>query len=114
MRGRACTLALFFLLLLLTRTRAALSPHGASACSEAGRGRNEDGPPTALATPQRATDTSTIPNSYMVPSMAEFHRGHPDLTRRGKPLDLEAWDAKLDATVRYLRGELTTCDSVRS
>jgi hypothetical protein len=41
----------------------------------------------------------------MVPSMAEFHRDNPDLTRQGKPLDLEGWDAKLDATARYLRGE---------
>lgn len=51
------------------------------------------------------SETTQVPNSYMVPSMAEFHRGHPDLTRQGKPLDLEAWDAKLDATARYLRGE---------
>jgi len=51
------------------------------------------------------SETTRVPNSYMVPSMAEFHRGHPDLTRQGKPLDLEAWDAKLDATARYLRGE---------
>lgn len=50
-------------------------------------------------------ETTQIPNSYMVPSMAEFHRSHPDLTRRGKPLDLDAWDAKLDATACYLRGE---------
>lgn len=53
-------------------------------------------------------ETTQVPNSYMVPSMAEFHRAHPDLTRQGKPLDLEAWDAKLDATARYLRGE-TDC-----
>ena len=50
-------------------------------------------------------ETTQVPNSYMVPSMAEFHRDNPDLTRQGKPLDLEAWDAKLDATARYLRGE---------
>jgi hypothetical protein len=65
------------------------------------------------------SETTQVPNSYMVPSMAEFHRGHPDLTRQGKPLDLEAWDAKLDATARYLRGEtdylrlgeIVKCDS---
>jgi hypothetical protein len=65
------------------------------------------------------SETTRVPNSYMVPSMAEFHRGHPDLTRQGKPLDLEAWDAKLDATARYLRGEtdylrlgeIVKCDS---
>jgi hypothetical protein len=65
------------------------------------------------------SETTRVPNSYMVPSMAEFHRGNPDLTRQGKPLDVEAWDAKLDATARYLRGdsdnlrlgELVKCDS---
>jgi hypothetical protein len=51
------------------------------------------------------SETTQVPNSYMVPLMAQFHRGHPDLTRQGKALDLEAWDAKLDATARYLRGE---------
>lgn len=65
------------------------------------------------------SETTRIPNSYMVPSMAEFHRDNPDLTRQGKPLDPEAWDAKLDATARYLRGEtdylrlgeIVKCDS---
>jgi hypothetical protein len=65
------------------------------------------------------SETTRVPNSYMVPSMAEFHRGHPDLTRQGKALDLEAWDAKLDATACYLRGEtnylrlgeIVKCDS---
>jgi hypothetical protein len=51
------------------------------------------------------SETTQVPKSYMVPSMAEFHRSHPDLTSRAKALDPEAWDAKLAATARYLRGE---------
>lgn len=49
MRGHACSLAPFLLLLLLTRTRVALMPRGPSACTEAGRGRNRKRPATALA-----------------------------------------------------------------
>ncbi|MDI5961124.1 hypothetical protein [Streptantibioticus silvisoli] len=51
------------------------------------------------------SETTRIANSYMVPSMAEFHRDNPELTSRAKALDPEEWDAKLDATARYLRGE---------
>jgi hypothetical protein len=51
------------------------------------------------------SETTQVPKSYMVPSMAEFHRGHSELTSRAKALDPEEWDAKLDATARYLRGE---------
>lgn len=51
------------------------------------------------------SETTQIPKAYLVPSMAEFHRENPDLLERAKPLDPEEWDAKLDATARYLRGE---------
>ncbi|MFD7717088.1 hypothetical protein [Streptomyces sp. NPDC059814] len=51
------------------------------------------------------SETTRIPKSYMMPSMADFHRDNPDLTDRAAPLDPEEWDAKLDATARYLRGE---------
>src|ERR1022692_4563838 len=56
MRGHVCSPALFLSFFLLTHPRAALSPHGPSACPEAGRGRNQR-PATALATPRRATET---------------------------------------------------------
>ncbi|MFE7271835.1 hypothetical protein [Streptomyces sp. NPDC057623] len=51
------------------------------------------------------SETTQIPKSYLVPSMAEFHRNNPELTDRAKPLEPEEWDAKLEATARYLRGE---------
>ncbi|WP_329057951.1 hypothetical protein [Amycolatopsis sp. NBC_01480] len=50
-------------------------------------------------------ETTRIARSYMVGSMAEFHRRNADITDRAKALAPEEWDAKLDATARYLRGE---------
>lgn len=51
------------------------------------------------------SETTQIPKSYMVSSMADFHRANGDLTKRATPLDAELWDAKLGATARYLRGD---------
>jgi hypothetical protein len=50
-------------------------------------------------------ETTKIAKSYMVESMAEFHRRNSDITDRATALAPEEWDAKLDATARYLRGE---------
>jgi len=51
-------------------------------------------------------ETTQVPKAYMVPSMAEFHRSNPGITDAAKALNPEEWDAKLDATARYLRGDV--------
>lgn len=50
-------------------------------------------------------ETVQVPKSYMVPSMADFHRDNPELTSRARSLTLEQWDAMLEAMARYLRGD---------
>jgi hypothetical protein len=60
------------------------------------------------------SETTQVPNSYMVPSMAEFHRGHPDLTRQGKPLDPGRGMPSLMPQPATCGERLTTCDSARS
>ncbi|MCA1221464.1 hypothetical protein [Streptomyces sp. 8L] len=51
------------------------------------------------------SETVKVPVSYLVPSMAEFHRDNPEILSAAQALDPEVWDAKLAATARYLRGE---------
>lgn len=51
------------------------------------------------------SETTNIARTYMVPTMAEYHRQHPDITKKAKALDPEVWDAKLLATAAYLRGD---------
>ncbi|MFC0542590.1 hypothetical protein [Kutzneria chonburiensis] len=50
-------------------------------------------------------ETTQIPKSYMVPAMAEFHRDNSDILKKAVALTPQEWDAKLDATAKYLRGE---------
>ena len=50
------------------------------------------------------SETTKVPNSYMVPSMAEFHRGHPDHAP-GEATRSGGVGCQVDATARYLRGE---------
>jgi hypothetical protein len=52
-----------------------------------------------------AAECSEIPKTYMVPTMAEYHRDQPDPRDDAKPRSPREWDASLGATANYLRGD---------
>jgi hypothetical protein len=57
-----------------------------------------------------ASEAVVKPHAFLSESMAKFHNQHPALKETGEPLSAERWSAKLDAVVRYLKGEIETLD----
>lgn len=57
-----------------------------------------------------ATEGLSVPESFIAPSMADYHDAHPDLVARATPLGADAWAEKLRAVSAYLRDESVGLD----
>jgi hypothetical protein len=80
MRGHAISLAALFF--LSTRSRAALAPHGPSACPEAGRGRNTTARHGACGT--TAGHGHPIPSKRLESTVGKLHNGPFETEREAR------------------------------